>query len=144
MREENEAIFCRWIDEVWNKGIEKTVDELFAENAVANYQHRSEKKPIHGNEEYKKFIRFVHNVFADLRVSVEQIASDKNKVTALCIVTARCRNSEPNSSPVQKTVKLSGLCQIIFESGKIMQVWSNIDFWGAHEIKEAKTSVNGG
>jgi hypothetical protein len=141
MREKNEAIFRRWIDEVWNKGIEKTVDELFAENAVANYQYRLGRKPIQGNEEYKKFIRFIRKFFAEILVRVEQVVTEKNKVVAFLEVTAKRRHFKGAELPVPSTIKASGLCQVIIESDQIIQSWSNIDLLGSNEPK--KNGVTG-
>jgi len=142
MREKNEAIFRRWIDEVWNKGSEETVDELFAEHAVANYQYRLGKKPIQGAEEYKNFIRFVRRFFAEILVTVDQVVAEKNKVVAFCEVTAKRRNFTGTDSPIHKPIKASGLCQVIIESDQIVQSWSNIDLYITKEPK--RTGVSGG
>jgi len=144
MKEENEVIFCRVVEQVWNKGIEKTVDELFAENAVVNYPHCADNSPIFGTDEFKKFIRFIHQVFDDLRITMEQIASDKNKVIALCLIKARRRDTENGSASGFVPIEVSGLCQTIFEGGKISQVWSNIDLFGAKTDPGEKHLSNSG
>ena len=36
MSEHNKAFIRRWFEEVWNKGREEAIDEMFAEEGVAN------------------------------------------------------------------------------------------------------------
>lgn len=134
MREKNEAIFRRWIEEVWNQGKEKTIDELFAENATANYQYRPGKEPIQGNEEYKKFIRFVRKFFVEILVTVEQVVTEKNKVVAFLEVSARRRSFGTEDFPAPYRIKVSGLCQVIIESDQIIHSWSNIDLLGTNDL----------
>src|SRR4051812_48739961 len=94
MRELNETIFYRWVDEVWVKGIEETIDELLAEEVVADYPSHLDSKLIYGKEEYKRFFRFIRGLFSDIQITIEQIASDDNKVIALCTFNANMRSVE--------------------------------------------------
>lgn len=130
MKEENEGLFCRWVNEVWNEGKETTIDDLFAEDAVADYPYNVENPTIYGKEEYKKFVRFIHELFTDIRVTIEQIVSDKNKVIAHCIFNANRRSAETKGLAVQSEVRVSGLCQVIIENGIIIRAWCNIDLFG--------------
>lgn len=129
MSEANEALFRRWVDEVWNKGRERTIDELLVENVVVNYQFHSEENPIEGRENYKKFVRFFRGFFTDILVNIEQIAADENKVVAYCSFRVKPQKSDERQS-ASEPVKSSGLCQVIIEHSKIVQIWSNIDLFG--------------
>lgn len=133
MRKLNETIFYRWIEEVWNNGSEETIDDLFAEEGVADYPYHLEKNPIYGKEEYKGFIRFVRALFSNIQVTIEQIASDDNKVIAFCTFHATRRSVETNGLSVHSPVRASGLCQVIIENEKIIRAWSNIDLFETDE-----------
>lgn len=130
MRESNEAIFRRWVDEVWNKGIEKTLDELFDENGVAVYQYFTGDKPIIGINSYKRFFRQVRENLRDLLFTIEQITSDDNKITAVLSLAANRRGSDKDGLTKYTPVNLTGLWQITVENGKILKIWSNVDWFG--------------
>ena len=133
MEEENEGLFYRWVKEVWNEGKEATIDELFAEDGVADYPNYLENPTIYGKEEYKNFARFIHGLFTDIRVAVEQIASDKNKVIAYCTFNANRRGIVTKGVSVDSAISVSGLCQMIFENGVIIRAWCNIDLFAVPE-----------
>ena len=128
IREGNEALFRRWIDDIWNKGSEQTIDELVSENVVVNYQFHIDKKPIIGREGYKEFVRFFRGIFAEIRVTIEDVVADENKVVALCNLKLT-RREENDSPPPSEPLTRSGLCQVIIENDKIIQIWSNIDLF---------------
>ncbi|MBS1794084.1 MAG: nuclear transport factor 2 family protein [Acidobacteria bacterium] len=136
----NEAIFYRWIEEVWNQGKEETVDELLADQAIVDYPYHIEKKLIHGRDEYKNFLRVIRGLFFNINIKIEQIVADDRKVIAFCSVTADRRRVEKNGGPVNIPAKTSGLCQMIIEDGKIMQAWCNIDIFGKSELKTSGVS----
>lgn len=133
MSEENEAIFRRWVEEVWVKGKEKTIDELFDDYAAADYTYNLINRPIQGRENYKKFVRFIRGLYTDIHIKIEQIASDENKVIAYCTLQANRRFIGTNNSEQPQLVNVSGLCQVIIENGKIVRTWSNIDLFGTQE-----------
>jgi len=137
MSEENEEIFGQWIERVWNQGDERIIDELLDENVVADYPYNIEENPVYGRDGYKRFVRFVRGLFSGIRINIEQIASDENnKVIAFCTFAANRRAVGATSLPTYTSVKTSGLCQMIFENGKIIQVWCNIDLFGTIEPEQ--------
>lgn len=140
MKKKNETILCRWVEDVWNKGCEKTIDELFDDDAVADYPYNSDKTPIYGKEDYKNFVRFIRSLFTDIRVTIEQIASDDQKVIALCTFVANHRKIADENPSVNNQIKVSGLSQIIIENDKITRAWCNIDLFGAIESKKKQVA----
>lgn len=132
MREENESIFRRWVEEVWNKGSEKAIEELFNENGVAAYRYFNVvDKPVHGKTRFKDLVRRIREAFDDIRVTIEQITSERNKVVAVCTFAAKRRLVGSNGSLILTPIEVTGLCQMIIENGKIVEVWNNLDVFGA-------------
>jgi predicted ester cyclase len=130
MREENEAIYHRWIEEVWNKGNDDAIEELFDENGVAEYQYLGKDNLIRGIDGYKKFARWKRELCTNIHITIEQIATSGNKVIAVCVLTANCRNGDLEDLEKPKTIQVSGLCQATFENGKIIRIWNNINLFG--------------
>jgi predicted ester cyclase len=127
MIDEIEIVFHRWIEEVWNQGDETTIDELFDADGVAAYQFNRGQKPIRGLTRYKKCVRAVREAFSEIKVTIEQIASDGNKVVAVCTFTGRPQPEE--EAETSAAVKVTGLCQMIFENGKIVHIWNNLNLF---------------
>ena len=50
MSEHNKAFIRRWFEEVWNNGREEAIDEMFAEEGVANGLVDDAGQPLRGPE----------------------------------------------------------------------------------------------
>ncbi len=135
MKKLNETIFCRWVEEVWNEGKESVIDELYADEAVADYPNHFEQKSIYGKEEYKKFFRLIRALFSDIRITIEQIASDGEKVIAFCIFNANRRQVETKDVSVKSPITVSGLCQMVIENGTIIRAWCDMDLFEINHPK---------
>lgn len=140
MGEENEAIYHRWIEEVWNKGNDDAIEELFDENGVAEYQYLGKDNPIRGIDGYKKFVRWKRRLFTDIHITIEQIATNGNKVIAVCVLTANYRSDDLKDLEKPKTIQVSGLCQATFENGKIIRIWNNINLFEDDDSKRKSLS----
>ena len=65
MSEENKELLRRWFDEVWNRGREEAIDEMFAEGAVANGLVDDAGEPLRGPVNFKPFFRKFREAFPD-------------------------------------------------------------------------------
>jgi hypothetical protein len=139
MSEQNETIFRRLIQEVWNEGREETIDELFDRNAVAMYPIGLEEKPLYGIDEYRQFVRFVRRNCRTVNVSIEQIAADEEKVVSFCRMRAELIGHGSGTEGRANLVETAGLCQIIIRDGKIVSTWSNFDLrqFRAEDLEDA-------
>src|SRR5688572_14089139 len=71
--EENKTIARRFNDEVWDKGDEAALEELFAEDAV---DHGAIPGQPPGREGHKHQLALFRSAFPDLRVTSEDIFSE--------------------------------------------------------------------
>lgn len=127
MRERNETIFRRWIQEVWNEGREETIAELYDKNAVAIYPVGLENKPLYGIDEYRQFVRFVHRHCREIKIEIEQIAADEEKVVSYCRLRAVAVGIGEGTEESPLLIETAGLCQLLIKDGKIVSTWSNFD-----------------
>ena len=61
MIEDNKAFIRRWFEEVWNKGREEAIDEMFAAEGVANGLVDESGQPLRGPEGFKPGGMSLHN-----------------------------------------------------------------------------------
>lgn len=125
MTAKNEMLLRRWLEEVWNKGREDVVEEMFDENAVAVYTCVPMENPVRGIREFKAFLRLVRRSFLDLNVTIEDIISEGEKVTAMC----RFFGKKPDAAggDAHTETEVFGLCVVKIRNGKIIEAWNNLD-----------------
>ena len=74
---ENKTIARRFNDEVWDKGDQSALDELFAEDAV---DHGAIPGQPQGREGHKYQVNLFRSAFPDLHVTAEDIFSEGDRV----------------------------------------------------------------
>src|ERR1044071_6511911 len=80
------AFIRRWVEAVWNKGREGGVDEMFAEDGVANGLVDESGEPLRGPEGFKPFFRRFREAFPEIDVTVDDTVCEGDKVAARCTV----------------------------------------------------------
>lgn len=121
----NELLFRRWLEEVWNNGREEVIEELFDENAVALYSCVPSETPVRGIKAFKTFCRYIRHTFAELEVIIEDIISEDEKIIAQCRVSAKKINKTEDRG--YKEIEVYGLCIVKIRDGKIVEAWNNIN-----------------
>jgi len=133
MQEQKEFVFRRWVEEVWGKGSEKTIEELFDENGIAEYPTLKGASPIQGVNQFKKLVRWIRGLFNEIDITIEQIAVNENKVLAVCNFSAN-RIIHKNGKTTETPIKVTSLCQAVIEDGKIVWMWNNINLFGNEDV----------
>lgn len=124
MSEENERLFRRWVEELWNQKRESVVDELFAADGLAVCPNNPLEKPVRGIENFKKFFRHRLSNLLNFNITIEHLISAGDKITALCTVSAI--KVEKNNS--RSKIEVLGLYIVKFAAGKIIEAWHGFDF----------------
>lgn len=122
---QNEAAFRRLIEEGFSGGNSAVVDELFAEDFV---EHQNGIEPP-DREGVKLAIGFLHRAFPDLRVLVEDLTADGDRVWA----RLRGRGThlgEGFGEPTGRTVTLDIMDVCRFHDGLIAEHWGVPDRFG--------------
>ena len=76
MSDENKALLRRWFEEVWNKGREEAIDEMFAEDGIAHGLAEDGGQPLRGASGFKPFFRKFRAAFPDIEVVVEDTITE--------------------------------------------------------------------
>jgi steroid delta-isomerase-like uncharacterized protein len=118
----------RWFEEVWNKGREEAIDELFAEDGVANGLADESGEALRGPVGFKPFFRRFREAFPEIEVTVEETVSEGDKVAARCTVRGAHRGDSLGLAATNRPVEFTGICIVRVADGKIAEAWNNFDF----------------
>ena len=123
----NRASFARFSDAL-NSGdpdvISKTIDELVEPEA----QIRT-AAPIDatGAQLLKELWRRLHHAFPDLRVSVEDVIAEGDKVVSRNSVTGTHRGEYMGVPPTGRSVTYDEIFIVRFANGRIAETWGVVD-----------------
>jgi len=128
MSEKNKQFIRRWFEEVWNKGREEAIDEMFGEEGVANGLVDESGQPLRGPEGFKPFFRKFREAFPEIEVTVEDAIAEGDRVAARCSVRGRHRGDALGFAATDQPVKFTGITIVRISQGKIVEAWNNFDF----------------
>jgi steroid delta-isomerase-like uncharacterized protein len=121
--DENRAIAYQWIEEGFNTRNLAVVDELFAERFSVNGQ-------IIGRDGLKRSMTRYLTSFPDLRVTIDDVVAEGNKVGIWYTVEGTHRGEFESIAATGNHVKWSGSDLLTVEHGKISQARFLSDFFG--------------
>lgn len=124
------AIVRRWFEEVWNKGREEAIDEMFAEDGIAYGLADETGEPLRGASGFKPFFRNFRDAFPDIEVIVEDAIAEGDKVAARCRVRATHAGEGLGFAATQRPMEITGMTFARVRDGKIVEAWNNFDFMG--------------
>jgi steroid delta-isomerase-like uncharacterized protein len=125
---DNAAVVRRWFEEVWNRGREEAIDELFDEEGVAHGLADEAGSALRGPVGFKPFFRRFREAFPEIEVVVEDTVSEGDKVAARCTVRGRHRGDTLGFKATDSPVEFDGICIVRIRDGKIVEAWNNFDF----------------
>lgn len=125
---DNVSLIRRWFEEVWNRGREEAIDELFDEEGVAHGLADESGSPLRGAAGFKPFFRRFREAFPEIEVVVEDTVSEGDKVAARCTVRGRHRGDTLGFKATDSPVEFDGICIVRIAGGKIVEAWNNFDF----------------
>ena len=128
MAGEYETFLHRWFEEVWNKGREDAIDEMFAADGVANGLNDAEGNPIRGTEGFKALHRAFRGAFPNMQITVEDTVTEGDKIAARCTVRAKREGEGLGVAPTNQPIEFTGLTIVKIKDGKIVEAWNEFDF----------------
>ncbi|HEX8129716.1 MAG TPA: ester cyclase [Pyrinomonadaceae bacterium] len=126
--EDLKAFMRRWFEEVWNKGREEAIDEMFAEDGVAYGLADETGAPLRGPSGFKPFFRNFRGAFPNIEVVVEDMLAEGDKVAARCTVRATHAGDGLGFAATQRPMDITGIAIVRVRDGKIVEAWNNFDF----------------
>lgn len=124
--ENNKAIVRRFYHELVNHGRLELADDLMSSEYV-EYGNPSNS----GIDGFKEFVTRLSGAFPDLRVSIEDLIAEGDKVVARVMVYATHRGTFMGSiAPTGTKVSFSGIDIFRIADGKILGRWNQRDLLG--------------
>ena len=130
MTTESKEVMRRWFEEVWNKGREEVIDELFAEDGVAHGLSDESGSELRGPAEFKPFFHKFRGAFPDIQLVIEDAIAEGDKVAVRCSVRARHTGEGLGMAATNQPVAITGMSITRVKDGKIVEAWNNFDFMG--------------
>ncbi|HEV7126494.1 MAG TPA: ester cyclase [Ktedonobacterales bacterium] len=118
-QERNMEVFRRLIEEGFSRGHTAIVDEVLAPDCV---EHQVGVTPANA-EGVKGSIAFLHQLFPDLRVTIEDMAAAGDRVWARLCGRGTHRGPIMGMPPSGNTVTVNIMDLCRFEQGKIVEHW---------------------
>lgn len=142
MAEQIKALAHRWFEEVWNKGREEAIDEMFGETGIAYGLSDGTGKEPRGPAGFKPFYQSFRSAFPDIHIKVEDTICEGDKVAARCRVTATHTGDGLGIPATGKPIDFSGVAIIRVRDGKIIEAWNHFDFIGMYQQIDAFQLLN--
>jgi len=133
MSKEGRALIHRWFEEVWNKGREDAIDEMFAADGVAHGLADGHDQKLRGPDGFKPFFRKFREAFPDLQVVVEDSITEGDLVAARCTVRGNHTGNSLGVAATNKPVEFTGMTIARVRDGKIVEAWNNFDFMSLYQ-----------
>jgi steroid delta-isomerase-like uncharacterized protein len=121
-REEAIALFRQAIDRGWNQGDLGAIDELFAEDFV---EHQPGIAP--GREGVKGSIRFLRTAFPDLRLAVQDVAAEGDRVWLRISATGTHAGPFGEAPATGRTFRIDVIDVARIARGRIVEHWGVAD-----------------
>ncbi len=128
MADNDETFLHRWFEEVWNKGREEAIDEMFAADGIANGLNDADGNPVRGIENFKVLHRNFRSAFPNMEIIVEDTITEGDKIAARCTVRAKHEGEGIGISPTNQPIEFTGLTIVKIKDGKIVEAWNEFDF----------------
>jgi predicted ester cyclase len=128
MAENNETLLHRWFEEVWNKGREEAIDEMFAEDGIGHGLPTETGEPIRGPKDFKVLHRAFRQAFPNINVTVEDTVTEGDKVAARCTVKAVHEGEGIGVAPTAQPIEFTGMVIVRLKDGKIVESWNEFNF----------------
>lgn len=126
MSEHNKALVRRLIEEGFNKGNERVIEELVA----PNFATREESMRTVGVEGFKEMVAAFRTAFPDARMTIEDVIAEGNKVITWAYFTGTHRGPLEGIPPTGKQVKVKDVDLFRIENGKIVESSTTFDRLG--------------
>lgn len=128
MSKENKAVVRQVLDRVWSQGDLDAIDELFAEDVIANIAGQPE--PVRGRDTFKEFVGMFRGAFPDMRVTVEEQIAEGDLVTTRWTARATHEGDFMGTPATGRQATISGIQINRIAGGRIVEGWVNFDALG--------------
>lgn len=136
MLDKNKAIARRFLDELWNRGNFRAVDQLLA----SDYDGHSSTE-IQGPDGAKEFVSGLRIAFPDFQFEVLDQVSEGDEVATRWIISGTHEGEFQGMPPSGKRIEMTGITIFRIADGKLIEGWTNEDVLGMLQQIRAVPSI---
>jgi steroid delta-isomerase-like uncharacterized protein len=127
--EENKQVVRRYLERTLNDGDLSAIEDVVAEDAVVHLPTALEAE--RGREPLKRFVRELRTGFPDLRIAVELIFGERDRVVVRWVST-QMTHSGPYQGipPTGRSARITAIDIFRVADGKVQEIWFNLDGLG--------------
>jgi steroid delta-isomerase-like uncharacterized protein len=126
MSEHNKMLVRRAIEEVYNQGNLKVVDELVSSDFIVH----SPSEEIHGPAGIKQYVSALREAFPDLHMTIDDQIADGDRVVTRWTARGTHTGTFQGIPPTGKQGSMTGIDIDRFVDGKTVECWTNADELG--------------
>ena len=127
--ENNKRVVERSFTDIWNGGNLDAVDELIHPNIVRHHE-RNQDEDLHGLEEFRAWVSQTGQAFPDLRLTIEQIFGEADRVMAHVRGRATHKGEFIGIPATGRAIEWTATALIRVADGKIAECWVIADTLG--------------
>ena len=128
MASENQAVVRRLYEQVWNKRRLEVVDEVISPSHALHDPHFHATSI--GPAAYKSRVERFLAAFPDLRLTIEDMITEKDKVVASWSISGTHQRDYEGIAPTHKKISFDGITIHHLANGKIMDSYVSSDTLG--------------
>ena len=128
MAQKNSILIRRWFEEVWNNGRMEAIDEMASPDVIGHGQ--AQHATDIGLREFKPFVQALRSAFPDMKVTIDYVIEQGDKVVARWTSTMTHRGEFLGIAPTGKKATITGTTTQRISGGKIVEGWDNWDQLG--------------
>jgi steroid delta-isomerase-like uncharacterized protein len=127
--ENNKRVVERCFTDIWNDGNLDAVDELIHPNIVRHHE-RNQDEDLHGREEFRAWISQTRQAFPDLRLTIEQIFGEADRVMAHVRGRATHKGEFKGVPATGSGIEWTATALVRVADSKIVECWVIADTLG--------------
>lgn len=117
----NATLARRFYEEVWNERREATIDAMMA----GDMRGKMEDRDVAGPAEFKQARREMLAAFPDLRITVEDVIEQDDKVAVRWSVVGTHAGALAGLPPTNRKFSSRGISWLEFQNGRIVRGWDS-------------------
>jgi len=122
----NSDLIRKWFEEVWNQGLETTIDSMCAKNAVGHGQ-TADGSDLVGPEPFREFWKAFRAAFTSIHIEIHQTIEEGDMVIARWTIKMQHTGPFLGIASTGKSITATGMSMMRFVDGKIVEAWDNYD-----------------
>jgi predicted ester cyclase len=138
MTDSQKNLALRWFDEIWNQGRREAIAEMLAPDAIIHDGDHFSRGP----EGFYAFFDTIHGSFSDMRLTVEDIFGEGDKICIRWSTTGTHTGGALGMEPTGNSMTITGISIARIANGKFVEAWQTWDKLGMMEqIKGTQTAA---